>query len=399
MPVLVLDDCTLREARLADAPSLFEQLATDQVARFMSKPPENPQGFERFIAWAQAERRSGRCFCYGIVPRGYDAAVGLIQVRQLESGFGTVEWGFALGQRFWGSGLFAPAAEAVVDLVFRHAGAYRLEARATTLNGRGNGVLRKLGATLEGVLRQSLVGGSTARDQYLWSLLATDWLRDHPAPLFAVRTPELRYPEAHGLPGESKPSSSPPWAKSLTRLEGPGCTLRELCESDAPELLRQLATAEVCRYLPPAPDSVEAFKKFIEWAIAQRAAGKYICLAMVPPGKRDAVGMFQVRRTEPSFKTAEWGFVLGQEYWGSGLYLAGASLALDFVFDVVGVHRLEARAPTDNGRGNGALRKVGATEEGRLRQSFLLAGVYHDDALWALLADDWRRARDRIRPR
>jgi RimJ/RimL family protein N-acetyltransferase len=87
---------------------------------------------------------------------------------------------------------------------------------------------------------------------------------------------------------------------------------------------------------------------------------------------------------------------MGQQFWGSGIFLSGAAALLDFAFDTVGVRRLEARAAAGNERGNGALRKVGATLEGRLSRSFLLGGVYHDDALWALLADDWRAARDRL---
>ena len=67
-------------------------------------------------------------------------------------------------------------------------------------------------------------------------------------------------------------------------------------------------------------------------------------------------------------------------------------LVLDFVFDVVGVHRLEARAALQNGRGNGALHKLGATQEGVLQRSFLRNGVYLDQALWTILADDRRKA-------
>jgi RimJ/RimL family protein N-acetyltransferase len=53
------------------------------------------------------------------------------------------------------------------------------------------------------------------------------------------------------------------------------------------------------------------------------------------------------------------------------------------------VHRLEARAAVQNGRGNGALRKLGAVHEGILRRSFLCNGEYLDQALWSILADDW----------
>ena len=43
-----------------------------------------------------------------------------------------------------------------------------------------------------------------------------------------------------------------------------------------------------------------------------------------------------------------------------------------------------------NGRGNGALRKLGAVQEGVLRRSFLRHGHYHDQVLWSILANgDW----------
>jgi ribosomal-protein-serine acetyltransferase len=55
----------------------------------------------------------------------------------------------------------------------------------------------------------------------------------------------------------------------------------------------------------------------------------------------------------------------------------------------VGVHRLEARAAVRNGRGNGALRKIGAVQEGVLRKSFLKNGEYLDQVLWTILDEDW----------
>ncbi len=66
---------------------------------------------------------------------------------------------------------------------------------------------------------------------------------------------------------------------------------------------------------------------------------------------------------------------------------------LDFAFDVIGAQRLEARAAVANGRGNGALRKIGAVQEGLLRRSFLRNGQHHDQVLWGILADDWRLQR------
>ena len=53
--------------------------------------------------------------------------------------------------------------------------------------------------------------------------------------------------------------------------------------------------------------------------------------------------------------------------------------------------RLEARAVVANGRGNGALRKLGAVQEGLLRRSFMKNGQFMDQVLWSILAEDWRQ--------
>ena len=110
-------------------------------------------------------------------------------------------------------------------------------------------------------------------------------------------------------------------------------------------------------------------------------------------GSDTAVGIFQVRSLEPAFGTAEWGFALASEFWGTGMFVDGAKLVVDFAFDVLGAHRLEARAALKNGRGNGALRKLGAVQEGVLRRSFLRNGEYLDQALWTILQDEWLQAK------
>ena len=108
LPVLKAKGITLRELRVSDAASLLAMLTTEEVTRFISPPPTTLEGFERFIQWAHREREAGRYICFAIVPDGYDTAVGLFQVRQLDPMFGTAEWGFALGAAFWGPACSSP---------------------------------------------------------------------------------------------------------------------------------------------------------------------------------------------------------------------------------------------------------------------------------------------------
>jgi RimJ/RimL family protein N-acetyltransferase len=57
------------------------------------------------------------------------------------------------------------------------------------------------------------------------------------------------------------------------------------------------------------------------------------------------------------------------------------------------VNRLEARAVVHNGRGNGALRKLGAVQEGVLRGSLLKDGKYLDQIMWSIISQDWFQAK------
>lgn len=180
------------------------------------------------------------------------------------------------------------------------------------------------------------------------------------------------------------------WRDALPVLNGTTITLRDMRASDAPSLFALLTTEEVARFISPPPGTVEGFERFIAWAARQRAAGAYACFAVTLADSDTAVGIFQLRSTEPGFATAEWGFALGSAFWGTGIFEKGARLVMEFAFETVGVHRLEARAAVRNGRGNGALRKIGAVQEGILRKSFLRDGEYHDQMLWTVLDEDWR---------
>src|SRR6266849_3015868 len=134
------------------------------------------------------------------------------------------------------------------------------------------------------------------------------------------------------------------WRESLPVLVGRQVALREMRTTDAPSLFALLTAEEVARFISPPPSSVEGFERFIKWAARQRAVGSYVCFAVTLAESDTAIGIFQVRSTEPGFGTAEWGFVLGSPFWGTGVFQEGAELVMEFAFETIGVHRLEARA-------------------------------------------------------
>ena len=225
---------SVREVILADAVSLFACITSDpNVSQYISPPPPSVEAFEGFIAWSQRERDEGHSVCFAIVPQGTSHAVGIIQIRALEPSFQTAEWGFAVGSTFWSTGLFEEAASLVLDFAFTTLGVHRVEGRAVTGNGRGNGALKKLGATGEAVLRRSLNRDGVYYEQFLWSIIAGEWNMRQQGPRepyctehvqkqieVAIQESRRQFPQASRT-GSSQPQPHPFFVSGLAQAGDP----------------------------------------------------------------------------------------------------------------------------------------------------------------------------------
>jgi RimJ/RimL family protein N-acetyltransferase len=183
------------------------------------------------------------------------------------------------------------------------------------------------------------------------------------------------------------------WREGLPVLGAGTVVLRELRVTDAPALLRMLTTGEVARFISPPPTTIEGYERFIAWTHEEREAGRHVCFGIAPAGFDTVIGIIQVRALQPGFGAAEWGFAIGSPFWGTGVFMDAARATIEFAFETVGVVRLEARAAVANGRGNGALAKLGAVREAVLRKSLNRDGEFLDQALWSLLRYDWRQSK------
>jgi ribosomal-protein-alanine N-acetyltransferase len=180
---------------------------------------------------------------------------------------------------------------------------------------------------------------------------------------------------------------APDWWQEVPVLSGPNLQLREVAERDVDALFELLTDPKVSRYISAPPPSPAAFQGFVGWAQRQRKAGTCVCFAVVPKGLTQAIGLFQVRALDPTFEIAEWGFAMGAAFWGTGLFQEAATLVAEFAIREIGVHRLEARAVTENKRGNRVLEKLGARGEAILHKAF---GREYTQFLWAILAEEWK---------
>jgi RimJ/RimL family protein N-acetyltransferase len=174
-PVLRGTGLSLREAERGDALALFSVLSHPQVASALTSVPNSPADLANLIEAAVLDRCNSRGLWLVVVPDGASVA-GMVRVREIEAGFRSADWEFALAYEQWGSGLFPRAASMAIDFVFGVLKASRLEARVAVPNVRAEAVLRRLGACQEAVLRQSMrFEGGICHDQLLLTLFADDW--------------------------------------------------------------------------------------------------------------------------------------------------------------------------------------------------------------------------------
>jgi RimJ/RimL family protein N-acetyltransferase len=183
--------------------------------------------------------------------------------------------------------------------------------------------------------------------------------------------------------------SAPHWRRELPTLLSRIATLRELTASDLGPLVDLLSLADASRFGVDDAEITVAAQQLIEDAPRDRANGTAFMYAITIGSTRTFVGIIQVRQLDHAFEAAECDCTIAPSSRGTGIFLEAARLVGSFAFGPVGVHRLESRVLLQNGRANGAMRKLGAVEEGVLRRSARRGGEYVDQVLWSMLKDDW----------
>ena len=165
---------TLREVAASDVYTLFTLFADPAVTAHMAPPPPTLAKFAGFVEWSHQQRAQGHGVCFGIVPDGMMAAVGILQVR-LEPTSSDAEWGFVLSTHFWSTGVFADAASVLVEFAFTTLHVERLEARIALRNRRAHAAVQKLGARLETTLAGASPGGIPRDPESVWTMREFDW--------------------------------------------------------------------------------------------------------------------------------------------------------------------------------------------------------------------------------
>jgi len=171
----------------------------------------------------------------------------------------------------------------------------------------------------------------------------------------------------------------------LPTLEGEGLILRRMRADDAPAVLAIWGDAQVMRYMarPPLLGLDEARDFIAEIGVLASAGRLYQWGIELDDG--ELVGTVTLAMSDPRHQTADLGFALRRDRWGQGIVSRAADLAVDYAFEALDVHRLQADADPRNPGSLRVLEKLGFEREGILRERYFQLGERQDAVLLSLL--------------
>lgn len=159
---------------------------------------------------------------------------------------------------------------------------------------------------------------------------------------------------------------------SIPGLQGPRVRLRGPQAHDVPAIFALYSDPHVVRYRGSAPmtdpaqaqgrlaEMLEAFAQcdMIYWLIAERG---------------DAViGTCTLFHFDARHRSAEIGYALRSDRWGAGLAHEAATLAIDWAFRALALHRIDADIDPRNAASRKLLERLGFVSAGVSRQRFFL---------------------------
>jgi RimJ/RimL family protein N-acetyltransferase len=180
-------------------------------------------------------------------------------------------------------------------------------------------------------------------------------------------------------------------------------TLRSITADDVDDFFVVYSNPEVMRYwsTPPLPNREaaakqisgihESFKRheLLKWGIALRDGDTLI-------------GSVTLFHPDFTHRRAEIGYALGRAHWGHGYMNETLTAVINYAFDVLEFHRLEADVDPRNAASIRALERLGFQREGYLRERWQVGGEIQDALLYGLLRPDWnttpRRHVDALAP-
>lgn len=171
--------------------------------------------------------------------------------------------------------------------------------------------------------------------------------------------------------------------------------IRKFAPADFKQYAEYHLNGEVYRYLyQPAPSLAELKAKFAAVMDPTFSAdGDAAHLAVVHVEDNALVGEVILKLNNVAALQGEVGYIFNPRFSGRGYATEAVRCAVDIGFKFIGFHRIFARLDPRNRGSIGVVERLKFRREAHLIQNDFFNGVWGDEYIYAILAEEWRSRR------
>ena len=168
--------------------------------------------------------------------------------------------------------------------------------------------------------------------------------------------------------------------------------LRRMTLRDAQDVFDYSQDEEVARHvLWDTQRSISEARAYLRYMLRQYRRNQPASWGIILKETGKLIGTIGFMSYNEDHNSAEIGYSLSRDHWNKGLMSEALRACLEYAFDEMQLHRVEAQHELTNPASGRVMEKCGMQREGILRGRLYNKGRYVDVCLYAILDEDWYR--------
>jgi RimJ/RimL family protein N-acetyltransferase len=172
-------------------------------------------------------------------------------------------------------------------------------------------------------------------------------------------------------------------------------TLRPFAQNDAWDVERLAGMREIADTTLniPHPYPVGAARAWIENQQPAWDKGSGVTFAIMETKTSALVGAISLMLIRLEHRRAELGYWIARDRWNNGYATEAGQCLITYGFDVLGLHRIEARHFQRNAASGKVMLKLGMKQEGVERDWAIKWDRFENSVVYSILQPEWEAAR------
>ena len=181
---------------------------------------------------------------------------------------------------------------------------------------------------------------------------------------------------------------------SMPTLETKRLILRRINIHDAKDIFEYSKDREVARHvLWSAQKELGEAKDYCRFMARRYRNDEPSSWGIIERATNRLVGTIGYMDYNEDNATVEVGYSLARWLWNGGYMTEALSRVIEYTFEAMDINRIEAQHELENPSSGRVMEKCGMRKEGELRQRLYNKGRYVDVALYAILKEDYDKAK------